>query len=54
MNKNINNSSNAVADPTDALTHDEHFNESIVNEVIIDEMKKIRIYQMKYIPDIEV
>ena len=54
MNKNINNSSNAVADPTDALTHDEHFNESIVNEVILEDMKKNRIDHMKYLPDMEV
>ena len=54
MNKNINNSSNAVSDPTDALTHDEHFNESIVNEVILEDMKKNRIDHMKYLPDMEV
>ena len=54
MNKNINNSSNAAADSTDALTHDEHFNESIVNEVILEDMKKNRIDHMKYLPDMEV
>lgn len=34
--------------------HGEHFNESIVNEVILEDMKKNRIDHMKYLPDMEV
>ena len=30
--------------------HGEHFNESIVNEVILEDMKKNRIDHMKYLP----
>ena len=34
--------------------HGEHFNESIVNEVILEDMKKNRIDHMKYLPGMEV
>lgn len=54
MSNDINKNSNAVIDQTDAITHDEHFNESIVNEVILEDMKKNRIDHMKYLPDMEV
>ena len=33
--------------------HGEHFNESIVNEVILEDMKKNRIDHMKYLPGME-
>ena len=33
------------------MEHGEHFNESIVNEVILEDMKKNRIDHMKYLPD---
>ena len=33
---------------------DEHFNDSIVNEVILEDMKKNRIDHMKYLPGMEV
>ena len=36
------------------IAHDDHFNDSIVNEVILEEMKKNRIDHMKYLPDMEV
>ena len=32
---------------------DGHFNESIVNEEILEDMKKNRIDHMKYLPDME-
>ena len=32
------------------MEHGEHFNESIVNEVILEDMKKNRIDHMKYLP----
>ena len=35
------------------MEHGEHFNESIVNEVILEDMKKNRIDHMKYLPDME-
>lgn len=35
-------------------TSEEHFNESIVNEVILEDMKKNRIDHMKYLPGMEV
>lgn len=31
------------------MEHGEHFNESIVNEVILEDMKKNRIDHMKYL-----
>ena len=34
--------------------HGEHFNESIVNEVILEDMKKNRIDHMEYLPGMEV
>ena len=36
------------------MEHGEHFNESIVNEVILEDMKKNRIDHMKYLPGMEV
>lgn len=36
------------------IAHDDHFNDSIVNEVILEDMKKNRIDHMKYLPDMEV
>ena len=33
--------------------HGDHFNESIVNEVILEDMKKNRIDHMKYLPGME-
>ena len=36
-----------------AANHGEHFNESIVNEVILEDMKKNRIDHMKYLPGME-
>ena len=36
------------------ISHDDHFNDSIVNEVILEDMKKNRIDHMKYLPDMEV
>ena len=33
------------------IAHDDHFNDSIVNEVILEDMKKNRIDHMKYLPD---
>ena len=33
---------------------DEHFNDSIVSEVILEDMKKNRIDHMKYLPGMEV
>ena len=35
------------------MEHGEHFNESIVNEVILEDMKKNRIDHMKYLPGME-
>ena len=37
-----------------ALSKDEHFNDSIINEVILEDMKKNRIDHMKYLPGMEV
>ena len=54
MSTDINKSSNAVTDQANTISHDEHFNESIVNEVILEDMKKNRIDHMKYLPDMEV
>ena len=39
---------------SDTTEHGEHFNESIVNEVILEDMKKNRIDHMKYLPGMEV
>ena len=36
-----------------AANHGGHFNESIVNEVILEDMKKNRIDHMKYLPGME-
>ena len=36
------------------ISHDDHFKDSIVNEVILEDMKKNRIDHMKYLPDMEV
>lgn len=36
------------------MEHGEHFNESIVNEVILEDMKKNRIDHMKYLSGMEV
>ena len=36
-----------------ASQKDGHFNESIVNEEILEDMKKNRIDHMKYLPDME-
>ena len=36
------------------MEHGEHFNESIVNEVILEDMKKNRIDHMKYLQGMEV
>ena len=33
--------------------HGDHFNDSIVNEVILEDMKKNRIDHMKYLPGME-
>ena len=35
------------------IAHDDHFNDSIVNEVILEDMKKNRIDHMKYLPDMD-
>ena len=41
-------------DINENIAHDDHFNDSIVNEVILEDMKKNRIDHMKYLPDMEV
>ena len=33
--------------------HGDHFNDSIVNELILEDMKKNRIDHMKYLPGME-
>ena len=38
---------------TDPVKRDGHFNESIVNEEILEDMKKNRIDHMKYLADME-
>ncbi len=42
-----------MAETVQASQQDGHFNESIVNEVILEDMKKNRIDHMKYLPDME-
>ena len=42
-----------MAETTQASQQDGHFNESIVNEEILEDMKKNRIDHMKYLPDME-
>ena len=42
-----------MAETVQASQQDGHFNESIVNEEILEDMKKNRIDHMKYLPDME-
>ena len=42
-----------MAETIQAGQQDGHFNESIVNEEILEDMKKNRIDHMKYLPDME-
>ena len=42
-----------MAETVQASQQDGHFNESIVNEEILEDMKKNRIDHMKYVPDME-
>ena len=42
-----------MAETVQASQQDGHFNESIVNEEILEDMKKNRIDHMKYLPDKE-
>ena len=42
-----------MAETVQASQQDGYFNESIVNEEILEDMKKNRIDHMKYLPDME-
>ena len=42
-----------MAETVQASQQDGHFNESIVNEEILEDMEKNRIDHMKYLPDME-
>ena len=42
-----------MAETVQASQQDGHFNESIVNEEVLEDMKKNRIDHMKYLPDME-